>query len=177
MALYTKTKRNTQGIVNTLRDYIDHLTVYISNDVGREREIKSATERRKLHFHISPADCSFSSSAGAAGTGLFSSFLIWQPCDFTVCGSPIKQKALFSIYTTSFISVLKHVVHSTFLWDCLSILKRQQARLLAFCHQDDLFFFFLCTGLKSNHLSPNSIASGQKGVPGRGLGCVSAQFP
>ena len=72
MALYTKNKINTQWIVNTLQDYIDHFTLYISNDVRREREIKSATERRKLFFHISPADCSFPSSVGAVGTGLFS---------------------------------------------------------------------------------------------------------
>jgi len=60
-------------MVNSLQDYTGHFTLYVSNDVERQREMKSATERRKLLFHISPAVFSFPSPAGAVGIGLFCS--------------------------------------------------------------------------------------------------------
>lgn len=59
--------------MKALRVCMGHFTLYTENCVGKEREIKSDRERRKLLFHISSTHSFLLSPADALGGGLLNS--------------------------------------------------------------------------------------------------------
>lgn len=139
VVINTKTKIKPQRIVKALQDCVGHLTLYIENHVGREREIKSETERRKILFHIASAQCSFLTLAGALGTGLFNS-----------CFSLVSLVASESADQPSCRKHCSHVYHQLYhcTWICvtqyfpLGLPFTTQETSLAACHLTPRGSFF-----------------------------------
>lgn len=145
--------------MKTLQVCIDDFTLYIENCVGKERRIKSDTERRKLLFHVSPAHCSFLSPAEALGTGLF------NPCF-----------SLFSLVASESADQKRLILIYTWTWMCVSqcfplgLPFTTQETRWALCHLTERGSYFW-SEKQSPSTSLHCLSAG-----GRGLVCVLLSF-